>query len=207
MSPQTVTNLNGTLQWDTAAIPIPGEQALGDRAVVAFADQRVLVAAIDGLGHGPAAAAAAQAAASVLEASAGQDPAATVRQCHRALRDTRGAAVSLASIDAGKQTMTWLGVGNVEGRLLRASAPIVATESLLVHSGIVGHELPHLSVQTTTIARGDILILATDGIRRDFADDLVPSGPSGEIAHRILDHHALGSDDALVLVARYLASR
>lgn len=205
MSPPTVTGINAALEWDAAARPMPGEQALGDRAVVAFAGTCALAAAVDGLGHGPEAAVAAQAAASVLQRSAAQDPATAVLACHRALRDTRGAALSLASIDIEKQTVTWLGVGNVEARLLRGAGAITASDSLLLRSGIVGHELPQLSAQTTKIARGDVLIFATDGIRRDFADDLVPSGSCRAIAERILDRYALGSDDALVLVARYLA--
>jgi serine phosphatase RsbU (regulator of sigma subunit) len=205
MRPLTVTSVNAALEWDAAATPIPGEQALGDCEVVAFAGARVLVAAVDGLGHGPEAAAAARAAVSVLQRSAGQDPAAAVLECHRALRDTRGAALSLASIDVDEQTLTWVGVGNVEARLLRGAGAFAATESLLLHSGIVGHSLPRLSAQTTKIARGDVLLFATDGIARDFADDLVPSGSCREIAHSILDRHGLGSDDALVLVARYLA--
>ena len=204
MSPDAVTNMNAALEWDAAATPIPGEMALGDRAVVAFAKERALAAAVDGLGHGVEAAAAAQAAASVLERSAGQDPAAVVLECHRALRDTRGAALSLASIDLRKHTITWLGVGNVEARLLHAARPIPVTESLLLHSGVVGHDLPRLSEQTTRIARGDVLIFATDGIRRDFADVLVASGSCQDIAERILLQHARGSDDALTLVVRYL---
>jgi phosphoserine phosphatase RsbX len=127
--------------------------------------------------------------------------------CHRALTHTRGAALSLASIDLRQHTMTWLGVGNVEGRLLRGAQASPVTESLLLHAGIVGHRLPPLSAQCVRIARGDVLIFATDGIRRDFADLLVPSGSCRQIAERILDQHALGSDDALVLVARYLARR
>jgi phosphoserine phosphatase RsbX len=198
-------DLHGSLEWGTAEAPLPGEQALGDRAVVAFAGERVLAAVVDGLGHGPAAAEAAQAAASVLEHSAAQEPAAVVLECHRALRDTRGAAVSLASIDIPAQTMTWLGVGNVEARLLRGGGATAEIESLLVLGGIVGRALPRLSAQTISIAHGDVLIFATDGIRRDFADDLVPSGSCRDVAERILDRHALGSDDALVLAARYLA--
>lgn len=205
MAPHTVTETEAALEWDAAGIPIPGEQVLGDRAVVAFAGERVLAAAIDGLGHGPQAAEAAEAAASVLHRSAWQDPVATVLECHRALRDGRGAALSLASIDLATQTLSWVGVGNVEARLLRGTGAIVPTESLLLHGGIVGYELPRLSAQTTKIARGDVLIFATDGIRRDFADDLVPTGSCREIAHSILDRHGSGSDDALVLVARYLA--
>ena len=53
--------------------------------------------------------------------AARDDPAAPVdelvRRCHEAAR-TRGAVISLASFDASG-TMTWLGVGNVEGLLVR----------------------------------------------------------------------------------------
>jgi serine phosphatase RsbU (regulator of sigma subunit) len=198
------SSISTSLEWDAAAAPIPGETVLGDRAVAAIAGECALVAAIDGLGHGPEAAAAARQAASVLERSARQDPAATLRECHRALQATRGAAVSLATIQLRKHEMTWLGVGNVEARLLRRTEPTTGGDSLLLHSGIVGHHLPRLSVQTMKIARGDLLIFATDGIQRDFADALVPSGSCRAIAERILHESAVGSDDALVLVVRYL---
>lgn len=207
MSTPTVSSTSAALEWHAVGTPAPGETALGDRGVVAFADGRAVAAVVDGLGHGADAAAAAQQAAAVLERSATQDPAAMVTECHGALHDTRGVALSLASIDLRQHTMTWLGVGNVEARLLHRGDPIPITDSLLLHGGIVGHHLPRLSAQSTKIARGDVLIFATDGIRRDFADVLVPSGSCRDIAERIQQQYALGSDDALVLVVRYLASR
>jgi negative regulator of sigma-B (phosphoserine phosphatase) len=76
-----------------------------------------------------------------------------------------------------------------------------------LHGGIVGHALPRLAPQTSPVARGDLLIFATDGIRRDFADCLVPSGSCRDIAERVLQQYALGSDDALVVVARYLGRK
>ena len=103
--------------------------------------------------------------------------------------------------------MTWLGIGNVEARRLHGAEPLPASESLLLHNGIVGHELPRLIPQTMRLVRGDLLIFATDGIRRDFADELMPRGSCRVIADRILQEHVLGSDDALVLVARYLGNR
>jgi serine phosphatase RsbU (regulator of sigma subunit) len=196
--------MKAALEWGTASAPIPGETVLGDRAVVRSADERALLATVDGVGHGPEAAAAAHIAASVLEHSAEHDLVSAVFECHRALVHTRGAALSLASIDYRKRTMTWLGIGNVEARLLRGAEPLPAAESLLLHGGIVGHDLPRVSCQTTPVARGDVVIFATDGIRRDFADGLVPSGSCREIADHILSEHTHGSDDALVLVARYL---
>jgi hypothetical protein len=103
--------------------------------------------------------------------------------------------------------MTWIGIGNVEARLLRGAQPVPVTESLLLHSGIVGHDLPRLSPRTTRVTRGDVLIFATDGVQREFADFLVPSGSCHDLANRILSQHAGASDDALVLVARYLGTR
>jgi hypothetical protein len=200
------TSANASLEWDLAAAPMPGETVIGDRGVVAFGHDHVLAAAIDGVGHGADAAAAAHVAAYALEHSAAHDVASIVRECHQALAETRGAAISLAWIDCRQHTMTWLGIGNVEARLLRGPEPLPAIE-LLLHGGIVGHALPRLAPQTSPVARGDLLIFATDGIRRDFADCLVPSGSCRDIAERVLQQYALGSDDALVLVARYLGRK
>jgi negative regulator of sigma-B (phosphoserine phosphatase) len=198
------TTKQTSLEWDTASMPMPGESVLGDRAVVHVAAPHVLLAVIDGVGHGPEAAAAAQLAADTLRRSE-QDLATAVLECHRALADTRGAALSLASIDGREHILTWLGIGNVESRLLHAGDPVPVSESLLLHTGVVGHVLPRLTPQTLPLAHGDLLIFATDGIRRDFADDLMPRGSCQDIADRILQESVLGSDDALVLVARYLA--
>ena len=51
---------------------------------------------------------------------------------------------------------------------------------------------------------GDTLIFVTDGIRSGFAKGLSTSDPPQLMADRILAEHSKGSDDALVLVARYL---
>jgi hypothetical protein len=183
---------NAALEWDLALAPMPGETVIGDRAVVIFGHEYVLAAA------------AAHVASYALEHAAARDIAAIVRECHEALAQTRGAAMSLARVDCREHTITWLGIGNVEARLLRSHQPAPAAESLLLHGGIVGHSLPRLAPQTIRVSRGDLLIFATDGIRRDFADCLVPTGSCREIAERVLQQYGLGSDDALVLVARYL---
>jgi phosphoserine phosphatase RsbX len=192
--------------WGVAAYPFPGEEVSGDRAVVAVDGKRALVAAIDGLGHGPHAAHAADAAAQVLEGLAGADPVDAAQRCHEALRATRGAAISLASFAEEPATMTWLGVGNVEGRLIRGSAWSQRQESLLLRGGVAGHELPPLATATCPVERGDLLVFATDGVRGDFADSLDASGACSSIAARVLSRHGRLTDDALVVVVRYLGS-
>jgi phosphoserine phosphatase RsbX len=164
------------------------------------------VAAIDGLGHGPKAARAAQAAADVLEGWAEADAVEAAERCHEALRSTRGVAISLAVFAGAPSTVTWLGIGNVEGRLIRARTWHAPSESLLLRGGVAGHELPPLTPVELPVERGDLLLFATDGVRGDFADSLDASGSCSSIAERVLSRHGRPSDDALVVVVRYLGS-
>jgi hypothetical protein len=54
------------------------------------------------------------------------------------------------------------------------------------------------------VARGDTLILATDGIDQGFAGDPGIALAAPPTAERILADHGKETDDALVLVVRYL---
>jgi negative regulator of sigma-B (phosphoserine phosphatase) len=194
------------LDWSVAARALAGEATSGDRAVIAVEGDRGLAAAIDGLGHGVEAAIAAETARGVVERSPEQDVVAIVERCHSALRATRGVAISVASFDCTRDVMTWVGIGNVEGRLLRGELGRPA-ESLLLRPGVAGHELPPLSASEVDVRRGDVLVFATDGIRRDFADSLATSGSTHDMAERLLTRHGTATDDALVLVARYTGTK
>lgn len=189
------------LEWGVAMRPYSGETESGDIAVIEPSEGVTLVAAIDGLGHGPEAAAAARAAAAILKAGVGQDVAVLAKRCHEALEETRGASISLAAIDAGNHTMTWVAIGNVEGRLVERGCP---SRSILPGAGAAGVELPRLQPETLGLRRGSILIFATDGVQTSFSDSLAASGSPQQIAERILEEHGKSTDDALVLVVRYL---
>src|SRR3954463_9248894 len=130
----------GLLEWCTAGRPIPGEERSGDDALVLTDERRALVAAIDGVGHGAPASEAAEVAVAVLRQEPWDDVEALARRCHEALRPTRGAAVGLAAF-GGEGTVTWLGVGNITGRLVTggglSSPPGGGLGSL---SGVAGPE-------------------------------------------------------------------
>jgi hypothetical protein len=182
-----------------------GEMTVGDLSLVTHVSNGALVTVIDGLGHGCEAARAARIAAAVVRRYRGSDLLSLVRECHRALRDTRGAAISVAFISASEAQMAWSGIGNVEGRLLSGGpSPARAKGSLRLQRGVAGHELPLLTASTLAIQRGDLLVLATDGIKAAFADSLKVTGSPQNIAQRILDQHGKITDDALVLAVRYL---
>jgi phosphoserine phosphatase RsbX len=185
-----------------------GQAASGDRHLAKPFPGGVLVAVVDGLGHGPEAAAAAALAVRTLESSAEQTVISLVERCHSTLRGTRGAVMSLASYSARNSTMVWLGVGNVEGVLLRRPGTRhEERQSLLLRGGVLGTRVPALTAAVIPVKWGDILILASDGIRGEFAGDVIVTDPPQKIADRILAEHGKTTDDALVLVSRYLGGK
>jgi len=159
---------------------------------------------IDGLGHGPDAAHAAGRAAEVVEAHPDERPDTLLHRCHEELRSTRGAAITIASIDETGSEMTWVGVGNVQAALLQARPEAGGgREWVPLRGGVVGYLLPSLRTATVRLERDDVLVLATDGVRPVFGDWPGPGEPPQDVAARILDEQGRGTDDALVLVARY----
>src|SRR4051812_27934099 len=98
----------------------PGETVSGDAWTVEWSGPVWRLALVDGLGHGPLAAEAAQAALACLRARPDLDPMAALAACHGALRGTRGAALSIATVDTARQRLTFVGVGNVEARVWTA---------------------------------------------------------------------------------------
>lgn len=195
------------IEWGVAGCALSGQTESGDRhAVTAFANG-VLLAAVDGLGHGEGAAAAAKIAVTTLEEFPDESVIALVNRCHTRLLESRGVVMSLASFNARDRTVTWLGVGNVEGVLLRGDAGNPPPEVLLLRGGVVGVQLPPLRASIIPVVPGDTLLFATDGIQSGFADGLTVSDSPQHIADRILAQHGKGVDDALVLVARYVEHR
>jgi serine phosphatase RsbU (regulator of sigma subunit) len=178
-----------------------GADVSGDLYIVRQLEHDVLVAVVDGLGHGHDAAAAARLAIATLQSEPIRTITGLVERCHAALMRTRGVVISLAMLDARRATMTWLAVGNVEGILIGASAP--KRESILMRGGIVGHRLPPLRAATIPLTPGDLLIFATDGIREGFAEGLRPNTPPQEAADRVLARYGRANDDALVLAGRW----
>jgi phosphoserine phosphatase RsbX len=198
----------GPIEWAVAELARPGQTESGDHYVAMEIADGAIVGVVDGLGHGAEAASASKTAVRSIERHAGKSVIRLLQECHQSLVGSRGAVVSVASIHAAEERVTWLGVGNVEGLLLRATAAAIPLrELLLLRGGVVGVHLPALAVASVPIARGDTLIFATDGVRSEFLDEVRLHGEAPQVlADRILERYGRGIDDALVLVARYLGS-
>lgn len=194
------------LQWAAAQAPLTSADPCGDRYLVAPHGSGTLVMVVDGVGHGERAATAARCAAEAALQDQSLDAEALVRSCHAALSgNSRGVVLSLGVFEPRLGLMTWLGVGNVEGRLLlRTSGGHYLQQTLLLQPGIVGRRLPRLRPSIMRVSPGDMLIFATDGIAPDFAEALPIGAHVEDIAGGIMARCRKGTDDALVLVVRYL---
>jgi negative regulator of sigma-B (phosphoserine phosphatase) len=190
------------LERGVAELTYEGESRSGDLAVFAPCERGGLLAAIDGLGHGDLAADAAEAAADVMRARADAPPHELLDACHRALRATRGAVMTLVWFDVEALSLEWTGVGNVEARLVRAGA---RPTSPVVLGGVVGFNLPRVRLGTVAIQPGDAVVLATDGVAADFSEAVDPGAGAQDVADRVLERYAKRTDDALVAVVRVLA--
>jgi phosphoserine phosphatase RsbX len=188
-----------------ACLTMPGQSQSGDRHLVQPYINGLLVAVVDGLGHGEQAAAAADLAVNTLINHAHESVITILKRCHNVLRDTRGVVMSVASFNEPDRVLTWMGIGNVEGLVLRGeSSPSLKHENLLLRGGVVGDQLPSLSASIIPLMQGDTLVFTTDGIRGDFAKDLSPYDAPQVMADQILAKYSKDSDDALVLVVRLL---
>jgi phosphoserine phosphatase RsbX len=192
------------LEWAFAGAALDGHES-GDLHLVAPFPGGALVALIDGLGHGAGAAEAARCAVSLLL----ERPQAPVVQlfehCHEGLRRTRGAVMSLATLDSQHSTIEWCGVGNVEGVLFSAASPR-ARHDIGCRGGVVGYRLPPLKTRTLPLHQGDLLVFATDGVHDGFASAIQVERTPQTIADTVLAKCGKGTDDALVLVVRYVGA-
>jgi negative regulator of sigma-B (phosphoserine phosphatase) len=193
------------LERGVAGLAHEGEGRSGDVALFAASEHGGLVAVIDGLGHGDAAADAAEAAAATLREHVDLPPQELLERCHRELRRTRGAVMTLAWFDLETRSMAWTGVGNVEARFVRAGDRGDARHaSPVVLGGVVGYNLPQVRMGSIPLEPGDAVVLATDGVKADFSESLESGISAQELAERVLERHGKGNDDALAAVVRYL---
>jgi serine phosphatase RsbU (regulator of sigma subunit) len=196
------------VEYGVAKFVLPGQVESGDHHLICSNRDGILITAIDGIGHGEEAANAAKAAASILETNVDEPIISLIERCHDELKLSRGVVLSLALIDASQGMMTWLGIGNIQGVLMRAGARKgTVQEMLLLRGGVVGSQLPPLQAIALPVARGDTLLFVTDGVRAEFIESLSSLESPQRAADRILERYKSGKDDALVLVARLTGIR
>jgi hypothetical protein len=180
--------------------PLAGFAACGDAFLVESSpDETLVVAVVDGLGHGAEANTAAEAAVTAIRGALGLSVAEILRRCDAALRETRGAAIGLLKLDASG-TGEFCGIGNVEVQALAGRPP-----GVFCLAGIVGHNLRTIRAMPFTMQRGDIYCVHSDGVSsRADQRGCLPGAPDA-VARRIVETCGRSHDDATAVVVGFAA--
>ncbi|RZJ13616.1 MAG: hypothetical protein EOP39_00600 [Rubrivivax sp.] len=182
-------------------LPSPGEQVSGDGWGVREAASSMLLMVADGLGHGPDAAAAADAALAAFQALAADSPAAVLEGAHGRMRATRGAAVAVAAFSSAHSKLSFAGAGNICARLISG----VEDRSLLSQHGTLGVQIRRLQDISYEWPEHAILVMHSDGIVTRWTLNDAPGllqCDAAVIAGWILRDHSRGRDDATVVVVK-----
>lgn len=181
-------------------IAAPGETVAGDAWDIRFADGRATVIVADGLGHGPAAAEAADEALKVFRNSTGS-PAAILERAHPLLRGTRGAAVTIVDLDPHAGRLIHAGAGNIAGRIISG----IEDRSLMSQHGTLGVQIRKLQDVSVPWPDHSLVVLHSDGLatRWNFLDvgGLLQCDPA-VVAGWLLRDYTRGHDDVTVVVLK-----
>ncbi|GLU49517.1 ATP-binding SpoIIE family protein phosphatase [Nocardiopsis ansamitocini] len=115
-------------------VPVAGMQESGDAWTCWSSPGRRTLMVVDGLGHGPEAAEAGDAAVRRFHRSPDLPLEALLREIDTALHGTRGAAIAIARIDPWAGRLDYAGIGNIAARLRTGGQ----WQHLLSKPGIVG---------------------------------------------------------------------
>jgi len=187
------------------SVPAPEETACGDAWAASPVGDGIKVIVVDGLGHGPLASDAAQAAVAAFRASIARPIAEMMEAIHGALKATRGAAVAIAAIDARRRVVTFCGIGNIAGAIV-GNGP---TRNTVSHGGIAGHGTVKIQPFTYPWPSDGLLVMHSDGITAHWSLETYPGlrqRDTALVAGVLYRDFSRGRDDVTVVVVRERAS-
>jgi serine phosphatase RsbU (regulator of sigma subunit) len=198
----TLAGSDNGLCWAVSHKPKQRGAPSGDGYVIWRSGSEVFFAVSDGSGSGPEASAATETCLKAL--TAGHDaqiPEAFIR-CHAALKGSRGVALGMAVVDLGSGDLNWAAVGDIDGLLVRSETG--GNEASLIQSGgILGVNLPKVSVQNQTLRMGDLILLSSDGINRNYRASVSAQAAPKATVDAIMTGFSQPADDSIVLAMSY----
>ncbi len=187
------------LEIGVAERPKSGQIVSGDSYLIRNGGSTALIAVIDGLGGGIAAAEAAKRAFDAIDTNQERPLQMIMNAAHQACMGTRGAVVGLLRLDFDASKASYVGVGNI-------GIYVVSQHTIkpLSKNGIVGYRMPSLMEHHAQYDQGDTFILYSDGISSRFVDAplMHESLQPQQLADRIMDAFGKTIDDVTVVVVK-----
>ncbi|MCD4784896.1 MAG: SpoIIE family protein phosphatase [Candidatus Eremiobacteraeota bacterium] len=181
--------------------PMPGEKINGDGFFLTEDRDGLFVAVADGLGHGPEAGEASGMAIECIRKNYRAELDYLILETHKAIRKTRGVAMTLVRINILNRTLTHSGIGNVQARINLSDR-----YSLIPKGGILGFGAPpRPRITTVPWPKDGILVVFSDGISGRWNLNEIPNFRDQHVtmlSHLLMRGYERSTDDATVLVVK-----
>jgi len=199
-NPRPTAGARSTLEFGAINLAVAGEIECGDTWRIADGGAQVGILVADGLGHGPLAAAAAQAAATAFVKQPFDGPSLSMQGLHRAVTGTRGAAAACAVLHAAELRLEYAGVGNISGSVVTRER----SRGMVSHNGTLGVQLLRTQQFDYEWPVGARVVMHSDGLSARWSLATYPGlfqRHSAVIAGVLYRDCSRGRDDATVVVA------
>jgi anti-sigma regulatory factor (Ser/Thr protein kinase) len=181
--------------------PYPGNKVNGDAYYIKEGNNKVIIALIDGLGHGIGAHEAANTAKKLIEENNYKNLQELLLSIDKGMKGSRGAVIGMCIINKDTQSFQYGSIGNVELRYIINNK----TQKFIASNGTLGISLNNrFKIQESSYEKGGILVMNTDGISNKWEYNdykAIPLSNPGFLSNMIFRHFARNNDDATVLVA------
>lgn len=201
-NPEADTTSKEIFNITTLMVAKKGEIYCGDGYKYVIKKNSCKVLAFDGLGHGPEAQKASEAAVKSFMSIQNIDPAESLRVMNKEIKSTRGGVGMIFSIDLKTNSTSFCGVGNISARILSDGK----LKNCISYNGIIGHAFPNsLHTNNTTWNKQDYLIITSDGLKTRWdtnnLTNILKHDPS-IVAASLFKDFSRGNDDSLIIIVK-----
>ncbi|GAB4026372.1 anti-sigma regulatory factor [Spirosoma gilvum] len=205
-NPLTNQTTASRFEFRSLLVAKPGEMMCGDGIYVKKTEGYIKLLLGDGLGHGPEAYNAVQAAINAFRICVDHRPSEIIRFLHRSVNKTRGLVGSVVVYDVLNHRWNWCGVGNISTRLSGG----LTSKNLLSYNGIIGMNLPNtMNDHLLPLEPGQLLIMCSDGIQSRWDANKYPLIHRYDLtvlAAAIYKDYTRQTDDASLFIGRMQAN-
>ncbi|MDW6001935.1 SpoIIE family protein phosphatase [Vibrio mangrovi] len=188
-------------EWYSRCVPCFGESESGDGLSVRESASGLMVAIIDVLGHGPAAARLAREMERYLDVQQTNDLPQLLERMHHHFLGSLGAAVTLVYFDYQSECFEGVGVGNTLARKCGEEWTSYAAQP-----GIVGEMIPTLKLFRGSFRPGERFLFTTDGVKENLDPRQCRFAQYRSLPYFVsflIEHFGKSHDDTTVIALEY----
>ncbi len=204
---ESVASVVRPYQWSCVGLPAPGEILSGDAWRIATQNDQLSILFVDGLGHGPEAAAASDEACAAFHAAPFAPLHSIMQTADARMRGTRGGAIAVGQINFSSAQMKYIGYGNIGGAIRNERGE--EGRGLVSHNGTAGVMTRHGREFDYICPKSGLLLMYSDGLQSRYSFDHYPGLAQRHpavIAGVLLRDFTRGRDDVTVGVLRFPGS-